>query len=80
MQKTITVTVSLYGYLSNHFQDSNTKDVKMPEKSIVKDIFPHISLPPNSIDIISINGVKVSKEHQLQDGDKISIYPMIVGG
>ncbi len=80
VQRTITVTVSLYGYIRHHFKGSNTKDVEMPEKSVVKDIFPHISLPPDSVDIISLNGVKVSRDHHLHHGDNVAIYPMVAGG
>jgi len=80
MQKTITVTVILNGWFQKYFQDGNKKIIRLPEKSVVKDIIENFSLPDNMIGIIAINGVNASKHQQLRDQDCISIYPMVEGG
>jgi len=80
MEKTITITVTLKGWIEKYFEDCNTKSIQVPEGSVAIDIMEIISLPTRFIGVISINGVNASKYQQLQDGDCISFYPMVEGG
>lgn len=80
MEKQITVTIELNGWLEKYFQGSNTKSIQLPENSVVKDIIEKCSLPDNMIGIIAINGVNASRDQQIQEQDCISFYPMVEGG
>ena len=53
-------------------------DVKEQDK--VKDIVQSLNLPENDNFITMINGVHCKLDHNLNDGDVLSIFPMIAGG
>ena len=46
----------------------------------VKDIVKSLNLPENDNFITMINGVHCKLDHTLNDGDVLSIFPMIAGG
>jgi uncharacterized protein with PIN domain len=42
----------------------------------VKDTIEALGVPHTEVDLILVNGISVGFEHPLQDGDRVSIYPI----
>ena len=77
------VKLLLFGGLRKHLPEesegrSNLMD--LPEGLRVKDVLDRLSLPAQIPKIIFLNGAKVGEEEGLTDGDRLSIFPPMVGG
>lgn len=51
-------------------------DLEFPPGQTVKHLVESCGVPHTEIDLILVNGVSVDFSHQLQQGDRVSIYPV----
>ena len=79
MGKTISIKVTLHGWLIKYFSYDYSKAMQLPQGSRVSDLIELISMPSEAY-IIMVNGKKTSIEKQLTEADEVHIYPMVVGG
>ena len=79
MERTISVKVTLHGWLIKYFSYDYSKIMQVPENSKVSDLIEMISMPPEAY-IVKVNGKKTSKERELANSDEVHFYPLVVGG
>jgi sulfur carrier protein ThiS len=74
----VKITVKLYAVLQiGRFRE---RELDCPAASKVVDIVNHLDLPSEHVDIMLVNGRHVDGEFLLQDGDILSLLPMVEGG
>ena len=72
------ITVKLYAVLRiGRFRE---KELDYPFGSNVGDVVNGLHLPSEHIDILLVNGRHVGRDFLLQDGDVLSLLPMVEGG
>lgn len=72
------ITIKLYGVLrQKHFKE---KVFVLPDGLTVKDVVGMFTLPDNLIGALTINGKHAQMEDRLQDGDELTILPLMDGG
>jgi molybdopterin converting factor small subunit len=72
------ITVKLFAVLQiGRFTE---KELDVPFGSTVGDVVMGLALPPEHVDILLVNGRHVDREYLLQDGDLLSLLPMVEGG
>ena len=72
------ITVKLYAVLQ--LERFKEKRMSFPDGSTVDDVVRVLNLPAEHVDILLINGVHVSPDQVLREGDVLSILPMVEGG
>lgn len=78
MDYTMKITVKLFAVLQlDRFRE---KDLDYPDGSNVGDVVNDLDLPSEHVDILLVNGRHVDSEYLLQDGDILSVLPMVEGG
>lgn len=60
--------------------DYSSCQVELNEGATATDVLAKLGIPEDIPKIILINGVVVKPDHQLTDGDTVSIFPPIAGG
>lgn len=72
------VKVKLFASLRDgRFKES---DMEFGEESKVKDVIEQCDLPLDEVAITMVNGKDVDNDHQLHEGDTVSIFPPVGGG
>lgn len=72
------ITVKLYGVLRiGRFKEMRRV---LPEGSRVRDVVDALDLPPALLGIVLINGVHADVGQPLEDGDSLSLLPLLEGG
>lgn len=56
------------------------KSVELANDSRVSDVISKCDLPLEEIAISMVNGRDVENDHQLQNGDTVSLFPPVGGG
>ena len=74
-----TVTLRFYEEL-NDFLAERLRKVEFPHslqrRTSIKDLIESFGVPHTEVDIILVNGQSVDFSHIVQDGDRISVYPV----
>jgi hypothetical protein len=74
-----TATFRFYEEL-NDFLPNNKKKIdfeaKLIGKKSIKEIIEEFGVPPEAADLILVNGKSVDFNHIINDGDRISVYPV----
>ena len=77
------MTVKLYGTLSRLVNDYNHQqglDVTMPAGESVQDLLDYLSLGPERIGMIFVDGRPAKKATLLNEGAQIKVFQPIFGG
>lgn len=53
---------------------------ELPEGTKVIDVLERLGIKPEEVAILLVNGLNVSFDHTLKDGDYISLFPPVGGG
>ncbi|MBT4287859.1 MAG: MoaD/ThiS family protein [Deltaproteobacteria bacterium] len=48
--------------------------------SSVQDILELLSVPVDQVKLIFVNGVRGKPDYQLQEGDRLGVFPAVAGG
>jgi len=80
MKNTINITVKLFAqYREGRFKvDNRTYPPETTADDVVKDL--GIDESKLAVGVFMVNGRHVKKDHKLQDGDTLSIFPKVGGG
>jgi uncharacterized protein with PIN domain len=73
------VTVRFYEELNFFLPDHRKRrdfDITFPDRRSVKDLVESLNVPHPEIDLILINGESSSFDRIVEDGDRISVYPV----
>jgi len=73
------IKVKLFASLRNQIGKKEL-DLDISDQKNVRDIIKVLNLSEQDNFITMINGVHCKLEHNLNDGDVLSIFPMIAGG
>ena len=75
---TLKISVKLYAVLQlERFQE---KEFNVAEGVTVAEVVADLDLPSEHVDILLVNGVHVTADHVLAEGDVLSVLPMVDGG
>lgn len=76
----MTVTVRLFGGL-RRFTGGCAEFTKVIDPGTCAwEIVIALGIPENEVYVVAVNGVRVAKERELCDGDKVDIFAPIEGG
>lgn len=73
------VSVRLYAELNDHLLPERRMKafpIIVPSPPSVRQLLRVIPIPENEVDLVLVNGQSVHADHQLRDGDMISLYPV----
>ena len=56
------------------------KDMELDEGCTVGWVIDHLRLPRRELGVIFLNGLSATDDRRLQEGDILSIFPMVGGG
>lgn len=72
------ITVKLYAVLQvGRFTE---KILHYPDGATIRDVIEDLALPSEHVDILLVNGFHTTSDHLLQEGDVLSLLPMVEGG
>lgn len=77
------VQIHLYASLAKYLPaDAKNKTIHkaLPDHSNIGDLIKIMGVPDASIKLIFLNGVHADRSCELQDGDRIGIFPPVGGG
>lgn len=77
------VYVKLFALLRDHHPGPNRSlplEVELPEGALVSDLVPRLNLPAKLVRNAFINNATAALTTELKDGDRINLFPPVVGG
>lgn len=77
------VYVKLFALLREHHPGPNRSiplEVELPEGAVVSDLVPRLNLPDKLVRNAFINNATATLTTELKDGDKVNLFPPVVGG
>lgn len=77
------VYVKLFALLRSHHPGPDRSiplEVELPEGATPLDLVPRLNLPPKLVRSAFVNNQAVPLETALQDGDRVHLFPPVVGG
>ena len=75
------IKVKLAGHLKKYgYKGASEFQIELTQGSTVQDIISQLEIPDSSFAFCSVNGIKESSKHPLNDGDAVAIYPPLSGG
>jgi molybdopterin converting factor small subunit len=79
----IQVEVRLYATLRRYYpeaQSGRTIQLTLPDGTTVAQLVRILSIPPDTVKRVFVNGIICDDDHVLQDGDEAGVFPPIAGG
>jgi sulfur carrier protein ThiS len=75
------VKIDLSPYFDRYINTHTLKGIEISQERItVTDLLTSIKVPQGEIGFIIVNGIRRNKDYILQDGDKVTILPALIGG
>lgn len=74
-----TATFRFYAELNDFLQPQwkfSDFSISFPTGQTVKHLIESCGIPHTEVDLILVNGVSIPFSHQLQDGDRVSVFPI----
>lgn len=78
--KEIIVTITFAGYLKHYTGHREPQTLVLPADSSAKAAIGQFEIPDRLIKVVLINGEKADMDTTLQDGDAITLQPLLLGG
>jgi len=75
----IIVTIAAGPWARNYIAEKTTR-LKLKDGSNISDALDFLGIPPDEIGLIAVNGKAEPQGFKLRGGDRIEIFPVIVGG
>lgn len=72
------ITVKLFATLRAH--GKNIQDITIKDSLTVKEVINIMELPKKEVSILMINGIGVTLDTTLKEGDVLAIFPLVGGG
>ena len=76
--KNIKITVKLFATLRRGRFENDSK--KFPSGTTVRDVIEKLNIPDEKVSIIFLNGRHAKRDHELEDGDTLALFPPVGGG
>lgn len=80
---TMKVQVVLYATLSHLLPQGTTGSaciMDVDDKTKIKDLLQRLNVPSNSVKVIFLNGRQAQAEQEVQEGDRVAVFPPVAGG
>ncbi len=74
------IKVILRGSLYRYMDGNKTSILELPELATTQEMLKTLGIPPQHCSFMMVNGVKVSREYELNNGDEIVVFPLVSGG
>ncbi len=80
------IEVKLYANLQDYYPENmkekkdNTLVVEVESGTELQELMQKLNIPEEEVKMTFINNRKQEKDYELQDGDKVAIFPPIAGG
>ena len=74
------VYVDVVNWFTRYTGGKSCIELELPSGSSAGEAAMSIGIPVDETGFITVNGTKVEKEYNLTDGDRLKIYPVIIGG
>ena len=75
----ITINLNFFATLRSFLPDS-PKNMEIAEGTCVKDLVAEFGIPEADVKLIFINGKRQLLTYELQDNDRVGIFPPVGGG
>jgi molybdopterin converting factor small subunit len=62
------------------FQPEDSEAFDVPDGAAVDDVVEALGVPRDELNIAFVNSARVSLDHELQDGDRLGLFPLVGGG
>ncbi len=75
----ITASLRFYGELNECLRQSFRQrrlTISCPEQNTFRDVIELLDIPVTDVDLIIVNGESVDFSYAVQQGDRISVYPV----
>jgi uncharacterized protein with PIN domain/sulfur carrier protein ThiS len=72
-------TFRFYSELNDHMPPERQRvpfEQELPDQATVRDMLKLLAVPESEVDLVLVNGDSVDLSHTVQEGDKVSIYPV----
>jgi len=79
----IEIEVRVFGELRNYIEGmgiGESQALIIDDGSTVKDILSRLGIPKAEVKIILVNGRAKKVDDELNEGDRLSIFPAVAGG
>jgi len=79
----IEVQVRLYGGLAKYNPETGAGEavtLSMAEKARVSELVNQLGVPQEKVNLTFVNNRQQDDSYQLQDGDRVAIFPLVAGG
>ena len=79
----IEVKVRLYGMLRKYSPRTGVGEamaVPIPENAHLPELVALLGVPEKEVKLTFVNNQQQSDDYQLQDGDKVALFPLVAGG
>ena len=77
------VHVRLFATLRRQYPDlgiGESMPVELPDGATIEQLIEHLRLPATEVKIVFVNGITQKREHVLDDGDQVGVFPPAGGG
>jgi molybdopterin synthase sulfur carrier subunit len=74
------ITVKLYADLRKYTDGEGTIVLELAEESSVMNVMEYLKIPEKETKIIMVNGRRVTPDTDVNDDDRVAIFPPIAGG
>jgi len=77
------VHVRLFATLRRHYPRLGIGEamaVELADGATIGQLIEHLRLPPTDVKITFVNSINQKREHTLDDGDRVGIFPAVGGG
>ncbi|HBK84585.1 MAG TPA: hypothetical protein DDZ53_00980 [Firmicutes bacterium] len=72
---TLQIKLKIYGDINHHLpKGTNLADMSMQPVTILRELISSLRIPQYAIWRVKVNGVEVSFDHHLKDGDTVEIF------
>ncbi len=80
----ITIEIKLFANLREYNpEEPGSKgafEYEIAEGSTVEDLYRELGIPEDHVKMNFVNNLKKSKDYELEQGDRVAVFPPIAGG
>ena len=77
------IELKLFANLSSHMPKKtgrNKQTMDVSEGTAIKELLGQLKVPDKAVKIIFLNGIRVSGDEILKEGDRVGVFPPVAGG
>ena len=68
------------GLWARRYIEKEITEMQIIEKTVAADVLAELTIPPDEIGVVLINGKAVPRDTALKNGDTLEVLPIIIGG